>query len=127
MSIVPPSGSGSPGKITLTLDRTTTDGVASGTDYDDPDVNGLDGPTSVRVSPDGAAVYVSSCFDTAVVTFERDAVTGKLTFLESISPPEFSGEQSLAVSPDGAHLYVADNGGVGVLAVMAGNQAVVIK
>ena len=89
---------------------------------DDPDVDGLDGATSVRVSPDGATVYVSSCFDAAVATFERDAETGALTFLEATSPAEFSGEQSVAVSPDGAHLYVADNGGVGVLAVGLGTD-----
>ena len=39
ISIVPPTGSDSPGKLTLTLDRDTTDGVTAGEDYDDPDVN----------------------------------------------------------------------------------------
>ena len=39
ISIVPPAGTDSPGKLNLTLDRDTTDGVTSGTDYDDLDVN----------------------------------------------------------------------------------------
>jgi DNA-binding beta-propeller fold protein YncE len=75
-------------------------------------VDGLDAAYGVTVSPDGAHVYAAGRYDDAVAVFERDGLTGALTFVEA----EFDGlggidgldgASSVAVSPDGVHIYVA--------------------
>jgi hypothetical protein len=77
-------------------------------------VDGLEGPTGLAVSADGEHVYASSEVDDAVVTFDRDPVTGELSFIEAIvdgsGAEGLDGAAALALSPDGASLYVA--GGV---------------
>jgi len=91
-------------------------------------VNGAEGMRQVRsvtVSPDGAHAYVTSERSGGVlgsvvnpgslVTFSRDALTGVLTFVQTILGADGSdyGLQALdyarsaVVSPDGAHVYVA--------------------
>src|SRR5262245_58540147 len=46
------------------------------------DLNALDVPRWVAISPDGAHVYVASEDDSAVSVFARNAATGALTFVE---------------------------------------------
>ena len=88
----------------LTFVEAQFDGVAG--------IDGLDGAHSVAVSADGGNVYVAGIVDDAVTVFERDTVTGALTFVET----EFDGvggvdgldgARSVAVSSDGLHVYVA--------------------
>jgi uncharacterized repeat protein (TIGR01451 family) len=79
-------------------------------------VDGLDGAVSVKVSPDGANVYVASTQDNAVAVFARDTSTGRLTFIE-VQKDGVGGVVgldhvvSLALSPDGTHIYVANYDG----------------
>ena len=75
-------------------------------------VDGLDGAFSVTVSPDGDHVYVASSFPGAVAVFQRDAVTGALTFVEGHrngtgGADGLAGARSVAVSPGGGNVYVA--------------------
>ena len=46
-------------------------------------VDGLDGATSVNVSPDGNHVYATSNQDHTVTMFIRNGTTGNLTFVEA--------------------------------------------
>lgn len=78
------------------------------------DVDFLDGPTSVAVSPSGGLVYVASEEDDAVALFARNETNGKLTFVESRSNGDADMEglfdpAALLVSPDDRHLYVASS------------------
>ncbi|MBX9254023.1 beta-propeller fold lactonase family protein [Desmonostoc muscorum CCALA 125] len=79
------------------------------------DTNGVDGlanATSVTVSPDGKYLYATGYGDSAVAVFERDKLTGKLTFVE-VQKDDTNGVDGLAgalfvtVSPDGKFLYAA--------------------
>ena len=93
----------------------------SQTDCDDNNGNGLSGALSVKVSPDGADVYVATfaddCCNSDVAEFARNSADGSLTQLPS---PDNCIEQAgsdcgsngiglggggLAISPDGASLY----------------------
>jgi 6-phosphogluconolactonase (cycloisomerase 2 family) len=79
-------------------------------------IDGLDDVEGVAVSPDGKHVYVVSQTDSAIVTFQRDATSGKLTFMESLfdggvdgigtTVDGLLGANSVAISPDGKHVYV---------------------
>ena len=69
-------------------------------------VRGLGGAISVVVSPNGKSVYVAGREDDSLVVFSRDAVTGRLRFVESEREPDF-GPTSLAIAPDGRHVYAA--------------------
>lgn len=90
------------------------------------EVAGLELVASVAVSPDGAHVYTAATGESgptgisAVAAFERDALTGELTFVEA----EFDGvggvvglerAHHLSLSPDGAHVYVAASSADAVL------------
>jgi hypothetical protein len=48
-----------------------------------PGVNGLDGATSVRLSPTGDHLYVASSVEKAIAVFSRDGGTGALTWVEA--------------------------------------------
>jgi 6-phosphogluconolactonase (cycloisomerase 2 family) len=70
---------------------------------------------AVAVSPDGVHVYAAAGRGNALVVFERDAVTGALDLVQTLSNGvggvaglEFVA--SVAVSPDGAHVYTAATG-----------------
>ena len=74
-------------------------------------VTGLDGATSVTVSPDGANVYVTGENDDALSVFRRDLLTGELTFVEvhrdgvnGVEGLDWAG--AVVVSPDGGQIYV---------------------
>lgn len=76
----------------------------------------LDGATDVKVSPDGAFVYVTAYRGNAISAFRRDPATGTLTEvgcwatagLDGCAPARgLSGAYDLALSPDGRDVYVA--------------------
>ena len=74
-------------------------------------VDGLDGTTSVTLSPDGNHVYATGERDSALVVFSREAATGALTFVQVVKDGEggvdgLSWAWTVAVSPDGSHVYV---------------------
>jgi len=89
-------------------------------------VRGINGASGVRVSPDGAYVYVTGEDDDALAVFARDATTGTLRFLEVHDEPAdgvygvtkvVERALDVAVSPDGTSVYVV--GPEGTLAVFA--------
>ncbi|MDJ0835021.1 MAG: beta-propeller fold lactonase family protein [Acidobacteriota bacterium] len=75
-----------------------------------PPVVHMDSPESLTLSPDGRHLYVSALGSHAVVAFERDEITGELTYVAAYRDG-FGGvdglgcTNNLAVSPDGGHLY----------------------
>jgi len=84
-----------------------------------PSVDGLNGASSVVVSPGGAHVYVTGAGDNALVRFIRDGVTGELAFADAIYDGDDHGgltvdgltdAYSVAISPKGWHVYVAGAG-----------------
>lgn len=87
----------------------------NGTDGSNNAINGLNDVSSVTVSPDDKHVYAAGTLDNALVAFERDVTTGKLTFVELIQDggPDGAGNlvdgledaTSVIVSPDGKHVY----------------------
>ena len=75
-------------------------------------VNGLDGTSSVAVSPDGKHVYATGYVDDGLAAFARDAATSALSFLEVETQAAggvsgLDGPSEVVVSPDGKHVYVA--------------------
>ncbi len=86
----------------LSFVAATRDGVAG--------VDGLLGVEAVNASPDGAHIYAVSRIDNTLVTFERDAATGTLTFLglakDAVAGVDgLAGAAGLATSADGAFVY----------------------
>ncbi|MCP3870533.1 MAG: lactonase family protein, partial [Gammaproteobacteria bacterium] len=85
-------------------------------------VDGLDGASSVTVSPDGEQVYVVSWGDRALAVFDRDGLTGALSFV-AVHKDGVNGvdglwnASSVTVSPDGAQVYVVSNDYRGALVV----------
>lgn len=75
-------------------------------------VEGLNGTIDVAVSADGAQVYALSPIDNSISSFNRNAVTGELSFFDFqqngvLGVSGISGASALAFSPDDAHIYVA--------------------
>ena len=66
-------------------------------------VDGLDGVRSIVISPDGRHLYAAAYEDNAISVFERDGLTGALTFVELTSG--FEQATCVATSPDGAQVY----------------------
>ena len=83
----------------------------------DAGVDGLDGASGVRVSPDGRHVYVAGALDGAVAVFTRNADSlsadfGELTFLQVVKDGSggvnfLAGAEGVTLSDDGAFAYVA--------------------
>ncbi len=74
-------------------------------------VLGLNGALWVAIGPDDTRVFVASTFDSAIVVFQRDPLTGALTFLDTKREGVdgyfgLSFARSVAVSPDGSWVYV---------------------
>ena len=79
---------------------------------DAPGISGLNGVTSVVVSPEGKHVYAAGKGDDSVVVFSRDPASGALTFFErqrdgTNGVDGLDGADSVAISPDGKHVYAA--------------------
>lgn len=71
----------------------------------------LDGATSVALSSGGEHVYVASKYDNAVLIFDRNALTGALSYVGRKKDgyggvDGLDGACSVAVSSDGHHVYV---------------------
>ncbi len=66
-------------------------------------VDGLRNATGVAVSPDGNCVYGTGEQDEAVAVFDRNLVTGALSYIEMKNA---NVPQTVAVSPDNKHVYV---------------------
>ena len=89
-------------------------------------VDGLNAPWYVTVSPDGKNVYVTGDSDDSIVVFNRNQDTGALTFAEAFfdGVEEVTGIVSAwraTVSPDGKNVYVAGAGSDSV-AVFSRNE-----
>lgn len=69
----------------------------------------LKNPQDIRLSPDGAFLYVAARSDNAVTVLARDAGDGTLAFVHSLTHggavQGLEDVVRLAISPDGAHLY----------------------
>jgi len=95
--------SNSPGSVVVFSRNATTGALTFVEAKGDGAPTELYGARALKLSPDGAHLYVGSYYDGALITFSRNAGTGALTFVESDS---VSGPFSIAVTPDGAHVYV---------------------
>ncbi len=97
-------------------------------------VDGLDGASSVRVSPDGYHVYVTGTVDDAVAVFRRETNSvsvdfGKLTFLQVLKDGAtggtfLDGAAGIDLSPDGAFAYVAAGGADNAVSVFSRNTTI---
>jgi 6-phosphogluconolactonase (cycloisomerase 2 family) len=84
-------------------------------------------PSAVVVSPDWRHVYVTSTTDAAVAAFDRNATTGRLSFIEAQRNGQpgvqgLGGAAALTFSADGTNLYVAGSSDAAV-AVFARDAA----
>lgn len=75
-------------------------------------VSALQQPMSAVVSPDGAQLYIAAAQSGAVVTFARDAATGKLQWQQALldganGVDGLAGAFSVVASADGKFIYVA--------------------
>lgn len=90
-------------------------------------VDGLAKARGVAVSPDGTSVYGAGSVDNALAVFQRDAVTGALTFVEVQKNGKGGVDgllraRAVAVSPDGKNVYGA-GGDDNAIAVFARDPA----
>lgn len=75
-------------------------------------ISALQQPMSIVVSPDGAQLYIAAAQSGAVVTFARDAATGKLQWQQALldganGVDGLAGAFSVVASADGKFIYVA--------------------
>ncbi len=95
-------------------------------------IDGLNGASSVRVSPDGHHVYVTGTDDDAVAVFTRNTTVGdtanfgNLTFLQVLKDGALGGTRldaaaGIELSPDGAFAYVAAGGADDAVSVFSRN------
>ncbi|SVA58802.1 uncharacterized protein METZ01_LOCUS111656, partial [marine metagenome] len=73
-------------------------------------VDGLTGPRSLSISPDGSHLYAGGFDSHTIAVFSRNGSTGGLTYVEMHKDgvngvDGLSGITSLQVSPDGNHVY----------------------
>jgi 6-phosphogluconolactonase (cycloisomerase 2 family) len=74
-------------------------------------VSGLGGAFSIKVSPDGNHVYVAGSLDDAIALFERNVLTGELTYITSYvdgvdGVDGINGAYHIDIPADGNHIYV---------------------
>lgn len=78
-------------------------------------VQGLDSASGVAINPTGTQLYVTGGgIDDAVSVFNRDPVTGKLTYSQTLRNKEnnvqyLNGAYGVAVSPKGDYVYVSSS------------------
>lgn len=77
-------------------------------------VSALNGIWGLKVSPDGEHLYAVSLFDDSLVVFDRNPITGELTFIEAESDGQngvgsLDRPSSVSVSPDGSNVYVTSD------------------
>ena len=75
-------------------------------------VDGIQGASSLVLSPDNQFLYVSGQLEDSVAIFSRNAMTGALTYVGKRTQgadgiTTLDGARSLAVSPDGRYIYVS--------------------
>lgn len=75
-------------------------------------VDGLQGASSAKISPDGRHLYVSGQGESSVAIFGIDAASGALTYAGKITQgsggvSSLAGARSLAISPDGRYVYAS--------------------
>ena len=75
-------------------------------------VNGIDGVTSMALSPDGTHLYATGQVDDALAVFQRNSATGALTYLTEYRNgvggiAGISGASSVLVSAEGTRVVVA--------------------
>lgn len=80
----------------------------------DGPATGLNQPTALAVSADGANVYAAT-EDGGLVSFARGP-GGTLSFLDSDAPAQLGQSYGVAVSPDGAHVYAGSYSNNAILA-----------
>lgn len=74
------------------------------------------GAQSLSISPDGRDAYVARGSHHALSVFNRDSVSGKLTFVEEVvDSANLPNPYAIEISPDGTLAYVTTNAGVSVL------------
>ncbi len=93
----------------------------------DVDAVGLDEPSAVTVSPDGAHVYATAAESDSLVTFSRDEASGELTFVEAIFHATggvlgLQGVDDVILSPAGDNVYTSTSL-VSEIAVFARDEA----
>jgi predicted outer membrane repeat protein len=76
-------------------------------------LDGLNLPHDIAISPDGHNVYVTGYSSNALVTFNRDPVTGLLkghrTLVDSTGAIGLRGATDVTVSPNGKYVYTASS------------------
>ncbi|MDA1160650.1 MAG: cadherin domain-containing protein, partial [Planctomycetota bacterium] len=98
----------------LVLEEILNDG---GDDGSENTIANQQAPDQVIVSPDGTRVYVAASDSDSLVVYNRDRVTGDLTFVESLvngmtdfhggTISGLNGASNVIVSADGRYVYVA--------------------
>lgn len=83
-------------------------------------VTALDRPSGLVVSPDGQNVYVAARFGNALLTFARDAASGRVSYVSvhrdgQLGIEGLGGAFALAIDGQGKHLYVASEADDAVL------------
>lgn len=76
----------------------------------DANLHGLTGVSDIAVSPDGAHVYAASYAASAVSVFQRDRISGELSFVGRNTG--ISAAFNVDITPDGRHVYAASPGGL---------------
>lgn len=89
----------------------------------DNGIEGLEGPNTIAISPDGEYLYVPTRLSHGLVVFKRNSTTGVLTFIEFITNGikdlyGLTGPGGIAISLDGQHVYLCSQTG-GALVVFS--------
>ena len=102
--------SAGPGLLDLVAEVRNGDDHGSGDDV--VLVDGLQGVGALALSPDGGSLYAASPVSDSIVLFERDPVSGELTYValwqDNVNAVDgLGGVSDILVTSDGAHLYAA--------------------
>ena len=74
-------------------------------------MDGISGPASLSIAPDGKHLYSANWLDNSVASFEIDTDTGLLTYIGYLTDANYGGNviwspSDIEVSPDGKHVYM---------------------